>query len=205
MDQNPETPENKSKRKLVESGKSLFYSYGYRKVTVEDICGKAGLSKMTFYRFFTNKLELITFILNELTDQGTTVYREIMDREAPFEEKIRETIRMKSELAKQFSDEFLRDVYSDKKGEILPLIQKLTDETMVMVMNDYLLAQQQGHIRSDLNLSFIPYFTKQMQNMTNDPALVELCHGNIKEVLTELTNLFFYGILQQHEKNQENK
>lgn len=36
--------ENTKKVKLVESGRILFYKYGYRKVTVEEICRNACFS-----------------------------------------------------------------------------------------------------------------------------------------------------------------
>lgn len=61
------------------------------------------------------------------------------------------------------------------------------------------MAQQGGQIRKDLHLHFIPYFLNQINNMVKDPVLLEMYHGNIREVMKELTNFFFYGILASHE------
>ncbi|RKY44359.1 MAG: TetR/AcrR family transcriptional regulator, partial [Candidatus Neomarinimicrobiota bacterium] len=36
--------------KIVETGKKLFYRYGIKKVSVEEICKEAGVSKATFYK-----------------------------------------------------------------------------------------------------------------------------------------------------------
>ncbi len=196
--------ESVSKSKLIGSGKALFYKYGYRKVTVEEICRDSKLSKMTFYRFFENKNHLVRHILAELSEEGMMVYREIMASDLTFEDKIRETIRMKRDVAKLYSEEFLKDIYLDQDGEMMPFLQKLSSEALAVVMDDYRRAQQQGQIRKDLNINFIPYFLNQMNVMVNDPALLAM-YGDIHGIMTELTNLFFYGILQSREASVHEK
>jgi AcrR family transcriptional regulator len=185
--------ENDSIRKLVASGKTLFFKYGFKKVTVEEICQDARVSKMTFYRFFDNKIALVIFIINEMSDEGLRIYRNIMDRDVPFEEKIRDTIRMKHDAANQYSEEFLKDVYGDKKGGVMPLLQQISATAMTMVMEDYRIAQEQGFIRKDLNLAFIPYILNKINEMVNDPVLLAM-YGDMHAIMREVTNLFFYGI-----------
>lgn len=194
--------ENANKRKVVDAGKSLFFRYGYRKVTIEEVCREAGVSKMTYYKFFGNKLELVRFIIMEIAEAGFQIYRDIMAREVPFEEKIRDTIRMKQDAAAQYSEEFLKDVYGDKKGEIIPQLQKISAEAMKMVMDDYRQAQEQGYIRKDLNLAFIPYILNRISEMVNDPALLAI-YGDMHSIMREVTNLFFYGITSITGKKEE--
>ena len=194
--------ETVSKRKLIDAGKTLFFKYGYRKVTVEEICKSAGISKMTFYRFFGNKIDLLRFILTKISDDGMKSYSEIMNQNISFEEKIRTIVQMKLESAEQFSDELLKDVYDDLDKGLMIMLQKMTGEIMIRVMADFKVAQEQGHIRKDLNLAFIPYFLNQINNLVKDPVLLDMYHGNIREVMTELTNFFFYGILIPGEKMQ---
>ena len=196
--------ETANKRKLVDAGKALFYKYGYRKVTIEELCKLAGISKMTFYRFFKNKIDLVKFIMKEIADEGWERYLEIMCRDISFQEKIAATIQMKYEAADHYSDDFLRDIYGDKDTGLMFLLQKLSDEMMVQVLKDYKVAQDQGYIRKDLNLDFISYFLNQIANMFNDPVLIGLYNGNIREIMKELTNFFFYGILVP-EGNQHNE
>ena len=40
---------------LFSTAKNLFFKFGLRRVSVEEICIKASVSKMTFYRNFNNK------------------------------------------------------------------------------------------------------------------------------------------------------
>ncbi len=188
--------EPSSKSKLVESGRKLFNKFGFRKVTVEEICKDAGVSKMTFYRFFQNKMELVKFILMEMSETGRNGYHEIMSLNLSFEDKVRRTIRMKEETAAQYSNEFLQDILDDKDSNLIGLIQRLTVEMLEEVMADYRKAQLEGHVRKNLNLNIIPYFLNQINIMVKDPALLEVAGGDLKLVMVELTNLFFYGIME---------
>lgn len=188
--------ETTSKGKLVESGHKLFNKFGFRKVTVEEICRDAGVSKMTFYRFFSNKMELVLFILTEMSERSRSTYHEIMSLNLSFEDKVRKTIRMKEDTAAQYSNEFLRDILADKDFNLLGLIQRLTVEMIDEVMADYRKAQIEGHVRKDLNLNIIPFFLNQINIMVKDPALLEAAGGDLRLVMGELTNLFFYGIME---------
>ncbi len=189
------TREPVSKRKLVESGKNLFFKYGFRKVTVEEVCQDARVSKMTFYRSFSNKTDLVCSIIRELADEGMVTYQEIMNRDIPFVEKVLATMEMKRESASQFTEEFLADIYAETTGDVMALLNELSGETLKVVLQDYAGAQESGQIRKELNLALIPYFTSQISRMINDPALLELYGGNMHVALNDLTGLFFYGIL----------
>jgi len=187
--------ESASARKLLESAKPLFYKYGFRKVTISEICKDAGISKMTFYRFFSNKTEIVVCILIEMAAAGMKDYYDIMDSDVTFEEKIMATMRMKTLAANQYSEEFLKDVYTEPTGEIMSLLKALADKAMAVVMADYRIAQEAGHIRKDLNLALIPYFTNEVTRMINDPVLLQLYGGNVHDAIRDLSGLFFYGIL----------
>ena len=205
MPKDQEIKENARKRKIIEAGKTLFSKFGYRKVTIEEICRAAGVSKMTYYRFFENKIDLVRFILTEMSDEGRQTYRAIMALDVPFEEKVRRTIKMKEESAAKFSDELLRDVYEDREGELVTVIEKMTVDFLGEVIADYRKAQVEGHIRKDLNLKIIPYFLNQINNMVKDPALNGIYQGNMKAIMKELTNLFFYGIMESEGRKSDEK
>lgn len=42
-------------RELIETAAQLFFKHGFKRVTVEEICRTAKVSKVTFYRYFAAK------------------------------------------------------------------------------------------------------------------------------------------------------
>jgi AcrR family transcriptional regulator len=53
---------NKKFQSTVNKAKELFWKYGIKKVSIEEICAEAPVSKMTFYKFFKNKNDLAEWV-----------------------------------------------------------------------------------------------------------------------------------------------
>lgn len=50
---------NEQKVNIINTSWALFFQYGIKSVTMDDIASKMGISKKTLYQFFSNKNELI--------------------------------------------------------------------------------------------------------------------------------------------------
>ena len=59
---------SKSYQAIIDTAKTLFMKHGMRRITVEEICREASVSKMTFYRLFTNKEDVAEIIIFEIND-----------------------------------------------------------------------------------------------------------------------------------------
>ncbi len=58
--------DNPKYNQIIETASELFVRFGIKRVTVEEICKTSGVSKMTFYKFFRNKNEVVEKILDEM-------------------------------------------------------------------------------------------------------------------------------------------
>lgn len=189
----------KTKRiQLLQTGRELFFRYGFRRITVEEICETANVSKMTFYRYFDNKTELLKEVVVRLFDEGEREYRRIMDQDLPFEDKVQQTLDMKLEKSQDASQEFFNEYMVDPDPEIARLIQGRQQHMLQMVIEDYQRAQQNGDIRLDIKPQFILYMLNQLIEMTRDSRLRQL-YATPSDLIMEVTRFFFYGILP-HEK-----
>ena len=186
----------------METGRDLFWKFGIKRVTVGEICAEAGVSKMTFYKYFRNKNELVRAILDQVTGDALEQYKSLMKRDIPFEEKVRESIRMKYEGTDQMSQEFLNDYLPEAEPEILEFVQKRTREVFSLVLEDYRMAQQRGDIRQDIKIEFILYFLNKMTDLIGDKEL-EAMYGSPRELIMELVNFFFYGIMPRRQQNEK--
>ena len=187
---------------IVNTGRKLFWKHGMSRVSVEEICREAKVSKMTFYRFFSNKVELGKTIIDNIMDESVEKYRSLMQQDIPFEEKIRQQLLLKFEGTKEISAEFVRDIYSNKKLGLHLHWQKRADEFAKEIRNDYAKAQKEGHIRKDLNLDFMFYFSYKSTDLLTDPNLLKM-YDNMQDLIMEYANLFFYGIFSHKNEKDE--
>ena len=186
--------DNKKFQDTLKTAKALFWKYGIKRVSIEEICTETPVSKMTFYKFFENKNHLAEIILKGMLNEGYLKYRNIMDKPIPFPEKIKKTIILKNEITTGISDEFIRDAYQDNNSGLLAIMNEYKDRLYKEVLADMTLAQEQGEIRSDIKPEFIMYLLDDISYKVMDEKLTAF-YSSKQELTMELTKYFFYGIM----------
>ena len=183
---------------ILEVSHHLFWKHGIRRVSIEEICREAGISKMTFYRNFDNKIELAKAVVTKVFTDAETKYMELMAQEIPFEEKIKQQVVLKFEGTKEISAELIKDIYSDWNEELKVLFQQMAGKMTQLVYNDYQHAIDKGWIRKDVKLDFIFYMSNKMSEMASDPQL-QAMYPNTQDLILEFMNMMFYGILPRND------
>ena len=77
------------------AARELFWKHGFRRVTIQEVCDKAGVSKMTFYKFFPNKIELAKTVFEHEVDNGMDRINNLISEHASGEEMLKEIILLK--------------------------------------------------------------------------------------------------------------
>ena len=187
---------NPKREQILRTGKDLFWKFGIRRVTIEEICKEAGVSKMTYYKFFSNKMNLVKAILDRIYGDGIKAYRNIMDSDLPYTEKVIQTIHLKRDQTKAMSGEFFRDFLTHAEPEMVDYMEQVKSKNIQMIAEDYTRAQKEGNIRKDVKVEFILYFLNHVLEMSHDEKLIAL-YDNPQDMIMELTKFFFYGVLDR--------
>jgi AcrR family transcriptional regulator len=87
------TPANmtKPRERILETAANLFYAQGYRAVGIDRIIAESGVAKMSFYRHFPSKDDLIAAYLQRASD-NFWVWLETITRDEPDPRKQLEAI-----------------------------------------------------------------------------------------------------------------
>lgn len=195
---------NKKLEQIVKTSLKLFWHYGLKRITVEEICQEAAVSKNTFYKHFNNKIDLIRLIMNSLYEQGMNDFENIMSMPVPFEEKLEKMMDLKLKAAEDMSANFFRDMYMSGDEEIVKMLQEMVKEREKMVYAAFKLAQEQGEIRKDLKLEFVIFLMGKMTSFIEDETLLNM-FDSPTELIVELTRFSIYGMLPMsyNAKNNE--
>jgi len=70
---------NEMKKKIYACAQDLFNKYGYRKVTVDSIVEKAGVSKGSFYVHFESKKSLLSQLIADQISQADLNYESFIE------------------------------------------------------------------------------------------------------------------------------
>lgn len=179
--------------KIHDAARELFWKHGFKRVSIDDICKIAGISKMTFYRYFPNKIDLAKTVYNHVMEEGYDKFKIIMNEDSSPEEKIHKLLLLKLEGTNQISPEFLTDFYTSKETGLKDFVQAKTIALWEVVIQDFREAQKKGIFRSDFNPAFIFYISQKLSESLDEPQLLQM-FDNTQDMIMELARFFLYGV-----------
>ncbi len=171
---------------LIDAARELFFKHGIKRVTVEEICNKAKVSKVTFYKYFDNKLELARFIGDQLITLGFARFDEINGLNMSFPEKV--------DLMTQWRIEFFSQIGSDFIEEILDL-ENVYAEIKKRYLTNIKAAQERGEIRKDISIELIWLVTEKLNELVKDGSWKSI-FSDYSQFQQQLRKLYFYGLLE---------
>lgn len=183
---------SEKQQQLIDTGKELFSQHGIKRVTVKEICNKADVSKMTFYKYFDNKIDLVKYIVDDWTEIIWKKVDEIEAMEIPFSQKLNMIFEYKWKILEQTNDDFLKELLE------LDIDTSKSMERFVKFMAD---AQHRGDIRQDIKLELIITMLDRLSEWAQDENLIKL-YPTFKELNKDLFNMLYYGILPRNEGNE---
>lgn len=181
-------------QEIASAAKTLFWKYGIKRVSIEEICTSAPVSKMTFYKFFKNKEELAEYLLIEMLTQWHNQYISIMNQNIDFSQKIKQVIALEQHASENMGEEFIQDIYNNEYVKLQELITAERKRYNSEIVKDMIDAQKRGEIRKEIKPEFILYLLEDIANKVVDKNLSKL-YSSKQELIMELTNYFFYGIM----------
>lgn len=178
---------------LITTSRELFWKHGVKRVSVQEVCEKAGVSKVTFYKYFKNKTELAKQVfLNEI-EQGLEKFNRLIDEDLPVEKKLEKMILLKAEGTDSISQEFMQDFYLGTEPELQQFVEATTRDAWEGVLGNWKKAQQNGLFRDDLKAEFLMSVALQMVELMRDEKMAAL-YESPQEMVMEITRFMLYGI-----------
>ncbi|KAA6300119.1 MAG: hypothetical protein EZS26_003737 [Candidatus Ordinivivax streblomastigis] len=180
---------------LVDTAHRLFYKYGTKRVSIEEICTEAHVSKMTFYKFFPNKLGLAKTVLDKIYDKTIRQFSDLMDSDIPFPEKMQGILQMKIEASKNANWAFFIDVYKSDP-ELVAYGHHWIQKGLQLTVDYFVQAQEKGQMRKDINPALLLALLDKMKEIALDDRVIA-AYSNVQVLSMEITKFFLYGLFDE--------
>lgn len=183
------------KEKIEHTARELFWKHGFKKVSIDEICKIAHVSRKTYYTYYSNKNAIVLAILEKLSNTMLDKFEIVMnDEEKHFSQKIREMMDLKSETNKQFSMEFVADLYGSDMPEIMAYFHSMSAKSLQITRNFFEKAQQDGEMNPNLDINFVMWYMQKQTELINSPELKSI-FSDVKELTIQFSELLIYGIM----------
>ncbi len=185
---------------LLETSEKLFYKYGIKKVTVEEICKTAGVSKMTFYKYYKNKEAIVEYIVDKLFDDGMKKFTHIFSQDILFEQKLEEWLEVKMKYSRSMSKEFYFDLlhFNQSTHDKIMIRTQQSQSVMIKQMEE---AKAKGEIHINVNTEFFSYMLNHLMNFLDDPIFISM-YSNLEPMTKDLLRFFLYGVVGRKHTNE---
>ncbi len=189
---------DKTEQRITTTALELFLTLGIKKTSVDDIAHAAGLTRVTLYRYFPQREQLIHAafqrVLAPIQHAREWVERTPdVDIDAALESIALELAALpRGNLSLCLAElrrvqPSIHDDFSQKRREALKTI---FDRLMIV-------AQQQGRLRAGLNLTIVEAYFIEVTVGFLDRALSVGSEVSPSELFTTTKDLFLYGILKE--------
>ncbi|MCO6461993.1 MAG: TetR/AcrR family transcriptional regulator [Saprospiraceae bacterium] len=185
---------DKTKEIINKKAIQVFLKYGFRAVTMDDLCKELTISKKTLYRYFSNKEELLKECIHSFQKSKINQADQIIKKAADPIEKI--FLVIKSHLDYRdinhvtgFWD--LQKYYYDIWNDVVCFNKSYIHNMMIKNMEEGIAA---GLYREDLNTEIIAKLFNHRSLILSDSGNVLFENYSTKEVIKELITYHLNGI-----------
>jgi len=178
---------------IIKSTIELCNRYGTQKVTIDEIAEHANVSKVTIYKYFNSKEDLITTVINNIYSDITKRTAELIDDESDFLEKLNIIMQSKIKSLELFNGDFLKDLFLHPKAESFHSFNTSIKKLMFRFYDE---GKNQGYIPTTIGnealYTYSEIFNAGLQNLiTRNSSLI-----SNKDMMNNLVHLYFNGLIQ---------
>jgi len=190
----------RKKEGIRKAALELFKAYGVKKVSIAEIAKRAHVSPATIYNHFGDKNTLACDVIKQILIEKYIKYRDIIDSDKPFPEKIKTITLDKMGFTDEYDEELI-EKYAFSSQELSDLVdRKYEDEIKRIWKKIFKEGKEQGYIDRNLsNETLFIYLDIIRKGFKAHMELFKDVKGNLK-LIKELNDLFFYGLYRKEIK-----
>jgi len=187
------------KESIRQAAIALFKTYGFNKVSINDIAHQAGVSQVTIYNHFGSKDELVHDIVKTVFLSYLEKYREIIKGDKTFPEKMEIIVFEKTELASQYHGEWMQTV-----ARSYPQIQQFIENIWMQEINQLMIdffaeGKKQGYVNPELSQEALMLYLEILRKGVFASSGLITRTGNSEKLMRDLISLSLYGLVGKKE------
>lgn len=183
-----------TKDRILKGAEELFFKYGIKSITMDDIAKHLGISKKTIYQFYSDKNEVVETLMTSLTKTNECEFQKIADQSANVIEEVFEMMKHMGTLFSQMNPNLFYDLQKYHPNS-WKSFQKFKEECIESMVEDSVKrGVAQGFVRSDINTKIIARLRMEEVEMGFNPQVFPPDKFKIIDVQLALLDHFLHGI-----------
>jgi AcrR family transcriptional regulator len=181
--------------RILAGARDLFFKYGIKSVTMDDIARHLGVSKKTIYQFYTDKNELLLSLCKKELGEHAEHFCVFCDTAKDAIDEIFQTMKYMAGMFSKINPSLFYDMkkYHPKAWEQFREFKE--KKVMQVVEANINKGIEQGLYRNTLNPKILARLRIEEVDMAMNPEVFPSKEFSLTEVQVALLDHFLYGIL----------
>ena len=182
------------KERIMKGAMELFFQYGIKSVTMDDIAKHLGMSKKTIYQFFTDKDEIVLMLSKRMQDENCRQFEAIASTAKDAIDEILQTMKHMVAMFTRMNANIFYDLqkYHPKSWD---QFREFKEKVMMeLVITNIEKGKKQGLYRPDLDPSVVAKLRIEEVEMGMNPLIFPPDKFNLTQVEVALLDHWMHGI-----------
>lgn len=184
----------KTKDRILLGAQELFFKYGIKSITMDDIAKHLAISKKTIYKYFADKDEVVETMMIQLMKKNEAQFQNIVDESTNVVEEVFGMMKHMGMMFSQMNPNLFYDMQKFHPNT-WNLFKKFKEECIEsMVIDSIERGISQGLVRSDINSKIVARLRMEQVEIGFNPQAFPPNKFKIIEVQLALLDHYLHGI-----------
>jgi len=178
----------------MQAATELFFRYGIKRITMDDISREMGVSKKTLYQCFTDKDEIVEKLTEEQINFNVNCMEDICNSTKDPIHEVMESAKYMSSVFTKINPVFFYDLKRYYPNAWEKFNQFKEKHMMRILERNLKRGLESGIYRADLNVNLMARYRVAQFDLGLDPNVFPLDKMTLAEIQIQLLEHFLYGI-----------
>ena len=183
-----------TEEKVLKGAEELFFKYGIRSVTMDNIAKHLGMSKKTIYQYYKEKDEIIHKLMMAHIKEDECSFTDCIEKADNIVAEVFSMMKNIHEIFSKINPQFIYELqkYYPQTWKLF----KEFKENFILKMVERSLEKgiKDGHVRPDINVKILSRARMENVEMAMNPVCFPPDKFKILDVQLTLVEHFLYGI-----------
>jgi TetR/AcrR family transcriptional regulator, cholesterol catabolism regulator len=202
-----------TRNRIREQAKQLYFKYGIRSVSMDDIAVGLGMSKKTIYQYFADKDELVDAIVDDDIRDTRVDCQECFVQSTNAVEEIFLTLDRMLEHLGQMNPTILYDLHKFHFGSFKKFQEHKNSFLLEIIRKNLERGISEGLYRQDINIDILSRFRLESMMLVFNMEIFPQTKYSIVEVTMAIIENFMFGVvtpkgydlIMQYKQERQNK
>lgn len=185
------------KDRIVRSALNLFWRYGVKSVTMDDIAKDLGISKKTIYQHYPDKEAILKMVIHEELNTQQCMMEEVgQATNNPIEQMLRSTDKMRRDMA-NMNPALLYDLKKYYPDSWALFVQYKQDFLIEGIKQNLLSGIENGLYRTDFDVNILALLRMEEFMLAFDPTIFPPDKYHMINVEIQFVHHFLRGVMTE--------